>query len=159
MSFLFYLFAAAAPIAGAPPQQPAAAAAPLDPAQEARAEALEMEIRCVVCQNEPIAQSTADLAADMRALVRERVAAGDSDDQIRAFFRARYGDFVLLRPPFDPRTWALWAAPLALAAAGLAGVLSVRRAAGPVRPSQGESCPPSLGPEAGPEAGPEESDR
>ena len=105
----------------------AVATAPLDPAQEARAQALEMEIRCVVCQNEPIAQSTADLAADMRALVRERVAAGDSDEEIRSFFRQRYGDFVLLRPPFDPRTWALWGAPLVLLAAGFAGVMSVRR--------------------------------
>ena len=113
MSFLFFLALATAPLA--------------DPAQEARAQALEMEIRCVVCQNEPIAQSTADLAADMRTLVRERVAAGDSDDQIRAFFRERYGDFVLLRPPFDARTWALWAAPFLLLAAGFAGVMSVRR--------------------------------
>src|SRR5262245_4917562 len=134
MSFLFFLLAATAPLATTTPAAPVAAAAQLDPAQEARANALEMEIRCVVCQNEPIAQSTADLAADMRRLVRERVAAGDSDDQIRAFFRARYGDFVLLRPPFDARTWALWGAPLALAALGLAGVLSVRRAGVRVRP-------------------------
>ena len=58
-----------------------------DPAQEARAQALEREIRCVQCQNEPIAQSTAEIAADMRALVRERVAAGNSDAEIRGFFR------------------------------------------------------------------------
>ena len=98
-----------------------------EPAEEARAQALEREIRCVVCQNEPIAQSTADLAADMRALVRERIAAGDSDAQIRMYFRQRYGDFVLLRPPFDARTWVLWAAPLALVGAGLLGVWSLRR--------------------------------
>lgn len=89
-----------------------------DPAQESRARALDAEIRCVVCQNEPIAQSTAEVAADMRALVRERIQAGDSDSEIRAFFRARYGDFVLLRPPMDSRTWALWAAPLLLLAFG-----------------------------------------
>jgi len=98
-----------------------------DPAQEARARALENEIRCVQCENEPIAQSTADIAADMRGLVRERVAAGDSDGEIRAFFRQRYGDFVLFRPPFDARTWALWGAPLLLIGAGLAVVLASRR--------------------------------
>jgi len=98
-----------------------------DPAQEARAQSLEREIRCVQCENEPIAQSTADIAADMRALVRERVAAGDSDSEIRAFFRQRYGDFVLFRPPWDARTWALWGAPFLLLAGGLAGVLAVRR--------------------------------
>ena len=106
MSLLFALAVATAPMA--------------DPAQEARADALDAEIRCVVCQNEPISQSTADMAADMRRLVRERIAAGDSDDQIRAFFRERYGDFVLFRPPFDARTWALWAAPVVLAGLGLA---------------------------------------
>src|SRR5689334_24933119 len=119
MSFLFFLAVATAQMA--------------DPAQEARAQALEMEIRCVVCQNEPIAQSTADIAADMRTLVRERVAAGDSDDQIRAFFRARYGDFVLLRPPFDARTWALWGAPLILLAGGFAALLAVRRSGASLR--------------------------
>lgn len=98
-----------------------------DPAQEARAQALEREIRCVQCQNEPIAQSTSDIAADMRELVRERIAAGDSDQEIRAFFRERYGDFVLFRPPWDARTWALWAAPVLLLAAGLMAVFALRR--------------------------------
>lgn len=98
-----------------------------DPAQEARAQALEREIRCVQCQNEPIAQSTSDIAADMRELVRERIAAGDSDQEIRAFFRERYGDFVLFRPPWDARTWALWAAPFLLLAAGLMAVFALRR--------------------------------
>jgi cytochrome c-type biogenesis protein CcmH len=116
MNLIAVLIAAAAPAALA------------DPAQEARAQALEREIRCVQCQNEPIAQSTADIAADMRALVRERVAAGDSDTEIRAFFRQRYGDFVLFRPPWDARTWALWAAPLLLLAGGLAAVRAMRRA-------------------------------
>lgn len=119
-----------------------AAAAPAalgDPAQEARAQALEREIRCVQCQNEPIAQSTADIAIDMRALVRERIAAGDSDAEIRAFFRERYGDFVLFRPPLDMRTWLLWAAPLILAALGLWAVLRARRTAeGPIEPEDGE---------------------
>ena len=104
------------------------AAAPLgDPRLEARALALDQEIRCVQCQSEPIAQSTADIAADMRRLVRERVAAGDSDEEIRAYFRARYGDFVLFRPPVDYRTWALWGAPFVLLGAGLAAVRANRR--------------------------------
>jgi cytochrome c-type biogenesis protein CcmH len=115
MSFIAMLIAAAAPAVLA------------EPAQEARAQALEREIRCVQCQNEPIAQSTADIAYDMRRLVRERVAAGDSDAEIRAFFRQRYGDFVLFRPPVDARTWALWGAPLALLALGLGAVLATRR--------------------------------
>jgi cytochrome c-type biogenesis protein CcmH len=101
-----------------------------DPAVEARALALEQEIRCVQCENEPISQSTADIAADMRALVRERIAAGDSDAEIRAFFRSRYGDFVLFRPPFDARTWLLWLAPLLLLGAGLWAVFGLRRGQG-----------------------------
>lgn len=107
----------------------AAVAAPAlaDPAQEARALSLDREIRCVQCQNEPIAQSTADIAVDMRALVRERIAAGDSDAEIRDYFRDRYGDFVLFRPPWDARTWALWGAPLLLLGGGLAAVMAVRR--------------------------------
>jgi cytochrome c-type biogenesis protein CcmH len=113
-----------------------------DPAQEARAQALEREIRCVQCENEPIAQSTADIAADMRRVVRERVAAGESDAQIRSYFRERYGDFVLFRPPWDARTWALWGAPFLLLAAGLAGVWAARRRPGeeaaPLTPEEGE---------------------
>lgn len=112
-----------------------------DPAQEARARALEEEIRCVQCQNEPISQSTADIAADMRMLVRERIAAGDSDDRIREFFRDRYGDFVLFRPPMDSRTWILWGAPLLLAGLGLAALMSTRRRTGAsvgLTPEEGE---------------------
>jgi cytochrome c-type biogenesis protein CcmH len=105
-----------------------------------RARALEAEIRCVACENEPISQSTAEIAADMRALVRERLAAGDSDAQIRAFFRARYGDFVLFRPPLDARTWALWGAPaLIFGLGGAAAVAALRRReGGPVAPEEGE---------------------
>lgn len=129
MSLAAFLIAAVAPVA-------------LGPAQEARAASLEMEIRCVQCQNAPIAQSTAEMAADMRELVRQRIAAGDSDDQIRAFFRERYGDFVLFRPPWDARTWLLWAAPFLLLGAGLLAVLGVRRgrAAGEadLAPEEGE---------------------
>lgn len=113
-----------------------------DPVQDARAQALESEIRCVQCQNEPIAQSTAEIAADMRALVRQRVAAGDSDEEIRNFFRQRYGDFVLFRPPWDARTWALWGAPFLLLGFGLVAVFALRRSgaakASELEPEQGE---------------------
>lgn len=111
-----------------------AAAAPVvlgDPSMEVRAQALELEIRCVQCQSEPIAQSTAEIAVDMRALIRERIAAGDTDAEIRGFFRQRYGDFVLFRPPFDVRTWALWASPFGLLIAGLAALWAMRRRGAP----------------------------
>jgi cytochrome c-type biogenesis protein CcmH len=107
-------------------------AAHADPAaDEARARALDAEIRCVACENEPISQSTADIAVDMRALVRERIAAGDTDAEIRAYFAERYGEFVLLRPKASALTWPLWAAPLALLAVALlaAGPLLRRRPA------------------------------
>jgi cytochrome c-type biogenesis protein CcmH len=99
----------------------AAVAALPDPALETRAQALEKEIRCVQCENEPISQSTAPIATDMRIFVRERIAAGDTDDQIRGFFRDRYGEGVLLRPGLEPGTLALWFAPFILA--GLAGAV------------------------------------
>jgi len=79
-----------------------------DPKLEARARALSAELRCMVCQNESIDESHADLARDLRLLVRERLQAGDSDDQIRAFLVRRYGDFILLKPPFKLETWLLW---------------------------------------------------
>lgn len=118
----------------------AAAITPLaDPRQEARAQALDAEIRCVACENEPISQSTAEIAGDMRRAVRERIAAGDSDAEIRAYFRERYGDFVLLRPPIDGRTWPLWAAPaLILLAGGLAAAFAFRARGAPPDPEQGE---------------------
>lgn len=117
-----------------------------DPAaDEARARALDAEIRCVACENEPISQSTADIATDMRALVRERIAAGDTDSEIRSYFAARYGDFVLLRPRAGGATWALWLAPVLLLALALmaAGALLRRRTSGeaapdPVPPEQDE---------------------
>ena len=74
-----------------------------DPAQEARARAITRELRCVVCQSESIDESNADIARDLRLLVRERITAGDSDDEVLAFVVDRYGEFVLFRPPF---TWA-----------------------------------------------------
>lgn len=89
-----------------------------DPAQEARARALFEEIRCVVCQNESIDDSEADLAADMRRVVRAQVAAGRSDAEVRAYLVDRYGEFVLLKPPFSAANLALWLTPALLLAVG-----------------------------------------
>lgn len=97
-----------------------------DPALETRAQALEKEIRCVQCENEPISQSTAAIAVDMRRFVRERIAAGDSDHQIRQFFQDRYGEGVLLRPAFEPGTFGLWLAPFGLAVLAAAAVWRLR---------------------------------
>jgi len=85
-----------------------------DPILEQRARALGKELRCLVCQNQSIDDSDAALARDLRLLVRERLVAGDSDAEIIAFLTARYGDFVLLKPPVKPATWGLWFGPLAL---------------------------------------------
>ena len=82
-----------------------------DPALEARAREISKVLRCVVCQNQSIDDSHADIARDMRLLVRERLVAGDTDDQTVAHMVARYGDYVLLRPPFQPNTVALWVGP------------------------------------------------
>jgi cytochrome c-type biogenesis protein CcmH len=103
-----------------------------NPAQEARAQALGHEVRCLVCQNQSIADSNAELARDLRRIVRERIAAGDSDGQVLDYLVARYGDWVLLEPPFKASTLALWFGPPALlAAAALGAILWRRRQAGP----------------------------
>ena len=97
-----------------------AAPAAQDPALEQRVMAIAGELRCLVCQNQTIADSNADLAADLRNQVREKVRAGQSDRQIIDFMVERYGDFVLYRPPFKATTMLLWLGPLLLLAAGLA---------------------------------------
>ena len=98
-----------------------------DPRLEARARALSTQLRCMVCQNESIDESHADLARDLRLLVRERLQAGDSDDQLRAFLVRRYGDFILLKPPFKLETWLLWGAPFLVLLAGGCIILVARR--------------------------------
>ncbi len=104
-----------------------------DPALEARARALSAELRCMVCQNESIDDSHADLARDLRLLVRERLKAGDSDDSVRDFLVARYGKFILLKPPLDLSTLLLWSAPaLVLVLGAGAIVLAMRRRASAV---------------------------
>ena len=85
-----------------------------DPALEARAREISRGLRCVVCQNESIDESNADLAHDLRVLVRARLVAGDSDGQVVQYIVDRYGDFVLLRPPVKPQTYILWASPAIL---------------------------------------------
>ena len=98
-----------------------------DPALEARARELSREIRCLVCQNESIDSSNAELARDLRILVRERLTAGDSDRQVLDYLVARYGDYVLLRPPVKPATYPLWFGPaLLLLLGGLVVVLYFR---------------------------------
>jgi cytochrome c-type biogenesis protein CcmH len=94
---------------------------------EARARALSAELRCMVCQNESIDESSADLARDLRLLIRERLKAGDSDDQIHAFLVSRYGDFILLKPPLKLETWLLWSAPFLILLVGGSIVLLARQ--------------------------------
>ena len=124
---------------------PAGAAAVLpdevleDPVLEGRARDLSQLIRCLVCQNESIDTSNADLARELRILVRERLTAGDSDQEVLDFLVARYGDFVLLRPRMTPANYLLWFGPLLLLLIGLAGVVLYFRRRLP-RPAQGLSA-------------------
>ena len=111
-----------------------------DPAKEARARELSRELRCMVCQNQSIDDSDAPLARDLRLLVRERIAGGDSDSQVIDFLVARYGEFVLLKPRLTPHTLLLWLLPpLALFGGGLALWFYSRR-----RANAGSAADPSL---------------
>jgi cytochrome c-type biogenesis protein CcmH len=98
-----------------------------NPAQEARAEQIGKQLRCLVCQNESIEDSGADLAKDLRGIVRQRVKAGDTDDQITAWMVARYGNFVRLSPPFNAVTALLWLSPVLAVLAGLGLAWAGRR--------------------------------
>jgi len=101
------LFAAAAQGAPAPD-------ALSDPVQEARARFLQKELRCLVCQGESLDESNASLAVDLRHLIRARIKAGQSDKEIVDFLVSRYGDFILMEPPFEAGTYALWLTPFAV---------------------------------------------
>lgn len=90
-----------------------------DPAEEARARAIMQDVRCLVCQNESIDDSEAALAKDLRRIVREQVRAGKSDDQIKQYLTDRYGQFVLLRPSFDPANLVLWLGPFVVVGFGV----------------------------------------
>ena len=98
-----------------------------DPAQEERARGIGRELRCLVCQNQSIEDSDADLARDLRRIVREQVSAGRSDGEVVEFVHERYGDFVLLRPRFTAATALLWATPAVALLAGAVLVRSARR--------------------------------
>jgi cytochrome c-type biogenesis protein CcmH len=91
-----------------------------DPAKEAQAKALMETIRCVECQGQAIADSNADIAANMRSLIRQRIKAGESPAQVRAWLIQRYGDYITYDPPLSGATWPLWIAPFVLLAAGIA---------------------------------------
>jgi cytochrome c-type biogenesis protein CcmH len=105
----------------------AATAAFADDALDARLKSLESQLRCLVCQNQTLDESEAPLAADLRKEVRELAQGGKSDDDIRAYLVARYGDFVLYKPPVKPVTYLLWFGPFLLLAAGLGVWLVVLR--------------------------------
>ncbi|HEX4026016.1 MAG TPA: cytochrome c-type biogenesis protein [Rhizomicrobium sp.] len=113
---LAFLFAATPAFAVLPSEQLA------DPGLEARARAISAELRCVVCQNQTIDDSDAELAHDLRVLLRQRLKAGDTDQQAIAFLVNRYGDYVLLKPPFEAETLLLWLGPLLVLLAGGTGV-------------------------------------
>ena len=109
-----------------------------DPALEARAREIGRALRCVVCQNQDVDDSNAEVAHDMRLAVRQRLVAGDTDRQVMDYMVARYGDYVLLKPPFKAETWLLWlGAPLVLVLAGGALLLAARKR----RPAEATSAP------------------
>jgi len=106
-----------------------------NPALEARARALSEQLRCLVCQNESIDDSEAPLARDIRLLIRERIKEGESNDEVRAYLVSRYGDFILLKPPFQADTWLLWLSPALVLGLGLAAALYARRRAPRLTPA------------------------
>ncbi len=122
LTLIALLMALAAPAAAVTPDEILK-----DPALEARARHLSQELRCMVCQNQSIDDSDAPLAHDLRVLVRERLSAGDSDHQVLDFLVARYGDFVLLKPPLQLDTLLLWGLPPAALLAGLAALFLMAR--------------------------------
>jgi cytochrome c-type biogenesis protein CcmH len=111
-----------------------------DPGLEARAREVGSELRCLVCRNQSIDDSDADLAHDLRVVVRQRIKAGDSNDQIIAYVRSRYGDFVLLRPPLELGTLLLWGGPLAILLLGAVALVRFYR-------MKNETAVPPLSPE------------
>jgi cytochrome c-type biogenesis protein CcmH len=123
----FLLVCMALLVLGAPARAVEPAERLADPVLEGRARALSQGLRCLVCQNESIDESGADLAHDVRVMLRERLAAGDSDAQAVAYIVARYGEFVLMQPPVRSSTYVLWFAPPLILAAGGAGLLLARR--------------------------------
>ncbi len=105
-----------------------------DPALEARAREISAHLRCMVCQNQSIDDSDADLARDLRVIVRERLLAGDSNDEVLAYLESRYGEFVLLKPRLSARNALLWGAPVIMLALG--GIYLLRRGRSQTRPAE-----------------------
>jgi len=134
MRWIFAAALAVLPVLGLAKEAPPAAE---DPVLEQRVMHLAKELRCLVCQNESLADSRADLAEDLRQQIREQMKAGNSDAQIKAWLTQRYGDFVLYRTPVKATTVALWFGPFVLLLAGLAGLLFYvrRRRARVTRPN------------------------
>lgn len=129
------LFLIVAIAVGASAEQAVSWAAPppntlSNPADEARARSLQKEFRCLVCQGQSLDESEAPLAADLRRLIRQRIQAGDTNPQIERYLVARYGDFILMRPPLEPSTYALWLTPLILLLVATAIALTVVLRAG-----------------------------
>ena len=131
--FLMLMAAAASPVAAQSPASSGSVSVGMsfsDPAMEARARNLQRQLRCLVCQGESIDESNSPLANDLRRLVREQMVAGKTDAEIQDFLVARYGDFILMKPPVQPNTWLLWLAPfLVLGAAGAVAWVTVKKAA------------------------------
>ena len=113
-----------------------------DPALEARAREISKGLRCLVCQNQSIDDSDAGLARDLRVLVRERLVAGDSDGQVIDYVVSRYGDFVLMRPPFKATTYALWLGPALIAGLGVLAVVAFYRRRTAAGARRGTAPPP-----------------
>jgi cytochrome c-type biogenesis protein CcmH len=112
--------------------------------------ALSSELRCLVCQNQTIADSHADLAVDLRNQIRDMLAKGQSSDQVRDYMTQRYGDFVLYKPPFKPTTALLWVGPPLLLLAALVGLFLTLRARQRARPDAFDPDTPDDDPQAGP---------
>ncbi len=126
---LFILALMTLPVAAVEPEEMLS-----DPALEARARDISAELRCLVCQNQSIDDSDAQLAKDLRVLVRDRLVEGETDEQVMAYVVSRYGDFVLLKPPFNSSTYVLWFGPILFVVVGLfAFFMFFRRK--PVKPS------------------------
>ena len=130
VAIFLVLFSLPGPAAWAQPRREVAIETFPDPAMEARARNLQRQLRCLVCQGESVDDSNSDFSADVRHLVREQMAAGKSDPEIQDFLVARYGDFILMKPPLQADTWLLWLAPfLVLGAGGTVAWLVIKKAA------------------------------
>ena len=119
-----------------------------DDALDARLKTLETQLRCLVCQNQTLAESEAPLAEDLRKEVRELAVSGKSDDDIRAYLVARYGDFVLYKPPVKPVTYLLWFGPFLLLATGLGVWLLTLRRRARMKSEEGDDSAAGTNPEA-----------